>query len=76
MGMCLYAQLVQTKNKQCKSAIIWVALKSDGTVYAGQPAVHLVRRALVFAVLWPVMSKNFNWNWVYFCSQPSGVTTI
>jgi len=22
VGMCLYAQLVQTKNKQCKSAII------------------------------------------------------
>jgi len=22
VGMCLYAQLVQTKNKQCKSAIV------------------------------------------------------
>jgi len=22
VGMCLYAQLVQTKNKQCKNAII------------------------------------------------------
>ena len=22
VGMCLYAQLVQTKNKQCKSAVI------------------------------------------------------
>ena len=32
-----------------------VALKSDGTVYAGQPAVHLVRRALAATVLWPVM---------------------
>ena len=24
----------------------------DGTVYAGQPAVHLVRRALAAAVYW------------------------
>ena len=36
-----------------------VALKSDGiddgTVYAGQPAVHLVRRAPAVAVLWPVV---------------------
>ena len=27
----------------------------DGTVYAGQPAVYLVRRALAAAVLWPVV---------------------
>jgi len=40
----------------------WVALKSDGTVYAGQPAIHPVRHALVAAVLWAVVSKNFNWN--------------
>jgi len=26
MGMCLYAQLVETKNKQCKSAIIIIFL--------------------------------------------------
>jgi len=36
-----------------------VKLKSDGTddgtVYVGQPAVHLVRRALAAAVLWPVV---------------------
>jgi len=40
-------------------ALFWVTLKSDGTdygtVYAGQPAVHLVRRALAAAVLWPVV---------------------
>ena len=35
---------------------VWgVALKSDGTVYAGQPAVHLVRYAIAAAVLWPVV---------------------
>jgi len=27
----------------------------DETVYAGQPAVHLVCRALAAAVLWPVV---------------------
>ena len=29
VGMCHYAQLVQTKNKQCKSAII-IALRRTG----------------------------------------------
>jgi len=28
VGMCLYTQLVQTKNKQCKSAIMLVMPKN------------------------------------------------
>ena len=36
VGMCLYAQLVQTKNKQCKSAII-LQCYPHLSVFSSQP---------------------------------------
>jgi len=37
VGMCLYAQLVQTKNKQCKSAIILQCYYPHLSDFCSQP---------------------------------------
>ena len=45
VGMCLYAQLVQTKNKQCKSAIIiqcYHPYLSDFCSRLTQPCNHII----------------------------------
>jgi len=65
VGMCLYAQLVQTKNTQCKSAIIIqyfhphlsdfcsqprLTQPYNHTIYLGVAKIYLVLAVLVLHV--------------------------
>ena len=46
IGMCLYVKLVQTKNKQCKSAIILQCYSGSGSV-SGNVVQRMSRHTVV-----------------------------
>jgi len=68
VGMCLCAQLVQTKNKQCKSAIIL-------------PGSYQVRPHLIPMTeqMWPIQLSRLSYLYLYLrlmgCVAMSAVVT-
>jgi len=49
LGVCLYAQLVQTKNKQCKSAIILQCYRPHLSDFCFQPLLTQPYNHIIYA---------------------------